>query len=232
MIKYTSIDRLISKVERDFKSDIPDIDIIEWAGECLSKLPTNIQYEEKVVSIPYKEYKCLLPNGFVGENQVAFNNGYQLIPMIKSTYTLGLQKEDYRYEYVLDGCYLVSSEKEGEIVLSYYSYPYDDNGYPMIPDDDYYLEAISKYIHMMYVYPKFIRGEANMERIYSNAVLEYNASVRKLKANTNMPKNASDYETMLRTQNTLVPNYNRFSGFFGTFNKNQINNLDGSADSN
>ena len=229
MTTYTTIKRLISKIERDFNSSIPDIDIIEWAGECLSKLPVKVHYEMNEIRLKLNNHKALLPNGFIAPNQLAYETEYSVIPLIKSTHSLGLNKEDYRYEYTIQDCYIICSEQEGNILMQYYTYPYDENGYPMIPDDDLYLEVLSKYVNMMYLYPKYLKNEPNMNNIYPEAVLSYNTSVRKLKASKQMPQNVDDYEIMKRTQYNLLPRYDRFNSFFGSFNKENFNNVNGKS---
>lgn len=234
IVKYTNIDRLISRVYSYIKPDdtISDMDIIEWSGECLAKLPINCKYEELgPIEIPLVNYKGILPNGFISQIQVGYKDldSDTIIPMIQHTSTMVMPKEINRLEYIIiDDCYIQTTEEVGYVVMRYLSYPYDEKGFPKIPDDERVLEALVKYITMMYLYPKYLRNEPNMNNIYPQAVMGYNDAVRKLKAYDKMPKTIDDYEIMLRTQRTLVPNHNRFTGFFGSFNKNQFKNNRGS----
>jgi len=41
---------------------------------------------------------------------------------------------------------LTLSVKEGEVCIAYLEFPFDDEGYPLIPDNVSYLEAVKKYI--------------------------------------------------------------------------------------
>ena len=49
-------------------------------------------------------------------------------------------------EYDINGNFITTNIKTGTICMSYLAYPIDEEGFPMIPDDVYYLEAVASYI--------------------------------------------------------------------------------------
>lgn len=74
-VKYTSIDRLFVKLQRDFDlSNITESDVVEWAGEALEHMSVYKMYEESVAFIEVKNHQCLLPSGFHALIQIALNN--------------------------------------------------------------------------------------------------------------------------------------------------------------
>lgn len=76
-LKYTSIDRIFSKIIRDLGADnINEGDIIEWAGEALEAIGAVTMYEEAVAFIEVKDHQCNLPSGFHSIIQVARNHRY------------------------------------------------------------------------------------------------------------------------------------------------------------
>lgn len=77
-IKYTSVDRIFSKLIRDLgvADTINESDIIEWAGEALEAIGAVSAYEEAVAFIEVKNHQCKLPSGLHSIIQVARNRNY------------------------------------------------------------------------------------------------------------------------------------------------------------
>lgn len=75
-IKLTSIYRLINKIKRDFDFiEIDDNKIIEWVGESLDALGTNVQYAEKVCYKAVTNYQLEMPEWSSALIQILRYNG-------------------------------------------------------------------------------------------------------------------------------------------------------------
>jgi len=75
-IKYTTIDRILSKLYRDLGlNEISETDIIEWTGEALEGIGVVSLLEEAVAFIEVKNHEAILPHGLHSIIQVARNNG-------------------------------------------------------------------------------------------------------------------------------------------------------------
>lgn len=75
--KYTSIDRIMSKIVRDYGlEDLDTIDCIEWIGEALEAIGAYKLYEEAVAFIEVKNYQANIPNGLHAIIQIAKNDCY------------------------------------------------------------------------------------------------------------------------------------------------------------
>ena len=73
-MKYTNIDRIVSKLQRDNNlQDIHIADIIEWTGEALEFINATRAKEEAVAFINVKNYQCELPYNLHNIIQVAKN---------------------------------------------------------------------------------------------------------------------------------------------------------------
>lgn len=76
-IRYTSLNRIISKLIRDLGiSDINESDIIEWSGEALEAINAPTNFEESVAFVKVKNYRAELPTGLHSIIQVARDNNY------------------------------------------------------------------------------------------------------------------------------------------------------------
>lgn len=71
---YTSMDRVFSKLIRDYGEDWNEGDVIEWTGEALEFMQAVKSYEEAIAFIEVKNHQCSLPSGIHAVIQVARNN--------------------------------------------------------------------------------------------------------------------------------------------------------------
>lgn len=61
-MQYTTIDRVLSKLNRDLKGiEIQKDDVIEWIGDALEQLQVNDVLEEVVTFLTVKDYRATLP---------------------------------------------------------------------------------------------------------------------------------------------------------------------------
>jgi hypothetical protein len=72
-MKYTSIDRIYSKVIRDLGINADEADLIEWTGEALEAIDAQRSHEEAVAFLQVKNYHCEVPFGLQYIIQVAKN---------------------------------------------------------------------------------------------------------------------------------------------------------------
>lgn len=73
---YTSIDRILSKIQRDFGMSADTNDLIEWSGEALEAIGTSRLHEEATAFIEVKNHQCPLPLGIHNIIQIARNNRF------------------------------------------------------------------------------------------------------------------------------------------------------------
>lgn len=77
-IRYTSIDRIFSKLIRDFGMEgINESDVVEWCGEALEAIGAVSLYEETVAFIEVSNHQCDLPTGLHSIIQVAKYNNWR-----------------------------------------------------------------------------------------------------------------------------------------------------------
>jgi len=74
-IKYTSIERVISKFYRDHKgTEVSETDLIEWIGEALEFLRVPQLQEQAIAFLKVKDHHSLIPCGFHMVLQLAKQN--------------------------------------------------------------------------------------------------------------------------------------------------------------
>lgn len=73
-MKYTTIDRILSKLDRDLGQDYDKVEIIEWIGDALGFLETESVLENKVEVFIVKDYEIDTPLFFREVVQILKDN--------------------------------------------------------------------------------------------------------------------------------------------------------------
>ena len=231
--KLTSSKEIISKVYRDL--NLRDAnrwqDMIEWIGEGLEAIGAFPQLVRRVEDITIDEYKACLPCDFYKIQQVMFN-GLQLLPLnatLANTFDPQDASQDYlsqdidtvtlannvrkgNYGYYIEDCYIKTNFRDGEITLAYMGFPVDDDGFPKVPDDYYYKEALLAYIIKKLKYPEYITG-AIPQYIWKDIEMNWEYKCGQARANANMP-DLPMLESMKNIWVRMIPNINESSNFF------------------
>jgi hypothetical protein len=149
---YTSIQRIVENIIRDtgFTTEINWIDVIEWVYIASELIGVKNAYVLKTLDIDIENYRGELPSDFhliyqarekTSGNSMRCESGTFFLsensPRISSLIDL---------TYSLNNDYLFTSFKEGIVEISYYAFPVDDEGLPLVPDDVMYIRAIESFI--------------------------------------------------------------------------------------
>lgn len=118
-------------------------------------------------------------------------------------------------EYSPQGNNLVFSFETGYVAIAYLRQKLDDNGYPMIPDDEYARSAITYFLLW-----KIKEREAYLHRegagvLAQNAKANWDDYIKKFKNKAKMPKGAAQYQNLANQSRYLIPRNNKFYGYFG-----------------
>jgi len=124
------------------------------------------------------------------------------------------------YTYVITPGYLKTALKDGYIMLSYQAVPVDNEGYPMIPDDESFEEAIYWYINMKLTYPDWKAGRIR-DAVYYDAKSSWNYYRKQAYGNAMMP-NIDQLEAIKNAWLRLVPEIHEHGNAFTTLNERQI----------
>tara|TARA_R110002110_G_scaffold10231_2_gene50117 strand:+ start:199 stop:1158 length:960 start_codon:yes stop_codon:yes gene_type:complete len=117
-------------------------------------------------------------------------------------------------EYSIDWPYLRTSFKQGHICIAYIGQALDDRGFPLIPDQISYVEAVRKYIIYKLKYSEFIQGgiPANTFAKIEDDWQWYCAQAR---GKANMPDTIDKLQNILDQRDRLIPKTRNYFGFFG-----------------
>ena len=122
--------------------------------------------------------------------------------------------------YVVTSNYIKTNIETGYIMMAYQAIPTDNKGYPMIPDDASFIEAIYWYIVMKLYYPQWVGGQIR-DAVYYDARRSWNYFSKQAYGNALMP-NTDSLESIKNSWLRLVPELNEHASGFSTLGQSQI----------
>lgn len=186
VFKQVSIKVALRKISSDLgytkanASEFPWQDSIEWIGEALGQIGAYTQYNAKEITLTVKDYKSKLPCDFVHLKRIVnaeynapvgaldnFNNSLLTNNVDtddeQANRLLGSSDTDFDYNIVLDN--IITNYKDGVLKIQYLAMPTDDEGFPLIPDNESYKEAFFwKVARMLAIRGQLINKELTYER--------------------------------------------------------------------
>ena len=224
---------VIAKLYRDLgtNTELNEGHIIEWISEVLQKVGSYYQFEEKKICLPLDEGKALLPCDF-----------YRLIDISYKNDTLAWQSPSMMSQYgcennmiplcptcnhfYINNNYIItdltiqnienfssnSLDATPQLSIVYLGVPVDEDGYPLIPDDVYFLEACSKYVTYMLDYREWRKGNI-ADKVLQKSETDYLFYVNSARGSANMPSTAQ-LENLKNVWVRLIPQQNQYNNFF------------------
>lgn len=185
--KTISLKNVISKVYSglNIKDEDNLVNIIEWLGEAISKIKADAQLETKQYTLCVENHKAELPCDMVYLEEVDYKgrqmskaSADKLIHHHQSD--LGLYNQYFsvdirklankcfevgqRYVYTdgeyfkIENGWFKTSFQKGEVNITYKKFPTDDEGFPLVPEEESYREALFWYVAWKYFYIKKIEA--------------------------------------------------------------------------
>jgi hypothetical protein len=211
--RFVSLKEIINRVHRaggDAVSDITEDDVIDYTIELIGVVGMPQLFLHKVETLEIKKYRAELPCDFVEEEAVKCCNNR----------TFNASTDMYRVEdsktftptYKIQGDFIVTSVESGFIQLAYTAIKTDEDGYPMIIDNQAFIRALVDYIVYNRIRTEYINGRTTeniMERIERTYETDIAIATAKLVQPT-----VDEFNNISRMMNSFIFRNNaRKSGF-------------------
>ena len=121
--------------------------------------------------------------------------------------------------YVINGSYINTNQRDGYIMMAYQAVPVDVDGYPLVPEDDSFLEALYWYIVVKLYYPEWRQGTIR-DAVYYDARRSWNFYCKQAYGNALLP-NADQLESIKNDWLRLKPELNQWSTGFSTLGQQE-----------
>ena len=235
---YVSSKVVIAKLYRDLgiNEEIPESSIYEWIAEALSLIGAYSQCDEVSDCIELTAGRAKLPCDFYKIVTISFNghpvhwatntsaNNYQCdncqIPVCSSgccDYTFYMNDN-----YIITNIGLDENTNQN-ICIVYLAIPVDDAGFPMVPDDVYYMKALVAFVTYMLDFQEFRKGKI-ADKVFQYSKSEWEFYVNSARASALMP-NLAKLERLKNIWRRLIPLTNEYDRGFINLGKKERRNV-------
>lgn len=232
MYKLQSAQFVIAKIYRDLRlTDSRYItDMVEWIGEAMQYINAWPQLERVVTILEITSHRAELPEGIAGYHQIARaydaeGKDYAIMKYNSSTFPASLHTENSpnrhvqqsENRYIINYNYIETNFETGWVMLAYDRFPLDDDGFPEIPDQVSFNEAMKWYIALRMVEGGWKHPAGLSYTDVESRWLKYCGQARE---HFKMPT-VDQYQEFLDNWVRLVPDYMRHATGFDEFKQLQ-----------
>lgn len=201
------------ELERD-NSEATTTDLEAVAGDSsvvmLAMNLYGLTYEEAVEKLNVEPATRSMLNGMLTSDTV-------------STTSNGDVSKTDDLVYTITDSYIKTNVKSGYLMVAYQAIPTDGDGYPLVPDNQSFIDALYWYITMKMLYPQWAQGQVR-DAVYYDARRSWNFHCKQAYGEAMMP-NSDQMESIKNTWLKLVPEINHHDTFYSTLGqKEQVYN--------
>lgn len=199
----------------------------EFAIEFIRLIGAPLSYLD-VVSEPLilSDYKVAIPNNIIDIRGVKYNatNNDSINDGIAMRYATDLYHTDpehcsTEYTYIVQNCILTASVKDGCIKISYKAIALDEQGYPLIMDNESVRMGLEYYILHRHIEPLWSMGKI------PDKVFQYYSQQRDWyigQASSSLIIQGPDHlESVMRGLNRILIQDNAFENFYRNFGQKE-----------
>lgn len=239
-IQYTSIKRVLDDLlDHPLLRDLTLEQVVRHTIRFISIHGYPKLYQDKIATVEIKDFRGLLPCDLISIMQVKDLSTGVCLRSMTDNFTPGLKlkpKEDMQPKDLLNnmkptdayiparkehfdelsfktqGRVIFTSFPEGEVEIAYKSIPVDEDGFPLLIDNETYLNALEAYIKKQVFTVKFDTGKITAG-ILSNAQTDYYWASHLLQTEMTMPS-VSEMESISRALTTMLKPVTSFDNGF------------------
>lgn len=237
-IQYTNIRRVLEDlVEHPLLRNLTLEQVVRHTLRFISLHGYPSLYQDKIEGVEIKDFRGLLPCDLVSIIQVKDLDTGICLRAMTDNFTRGLEpklKEDrgpkdllnnVQHGYIpprkvcaeemsfkTQGRVIFTSFPAGRVEVAYKAIPVDEDGFPLLIDNETYLNALEAYIKVKVFTVRFDTGSM-AAGVLSNAQTDYASAARLLQSEMTTPS-VSEMESITRYLNTLIKPVTYFDNGF------------------
>jgi hypothetical protein len=194
MVKYISIRQILDNLlEHPLLQDLSFERVVNHTVHFLQIVGVPNEFEEKTALIDIKDYRGCLPCDYYDMIQVRTYKEGEYCPRVfrytTDSFHHSHKKEDsdtWDLTYKLQNSIIYISIKEGTIEIAYHAIKVDKEGYPMIPENSSFIQALELYIKKKVFTILFDQGKIS-PAVLQNTQQEYAWAVGQAQRDLTMP---------------------------------------------
>lgn len=194
MVNYISIRQVLDDLlDHPLLQDLSLERAVNYAIHFIQIVGVPNEFEEKTALIDIKDYRGCLPCDYYDMIQVRTYKEGEYCPRVfrytTDSFHHSPKKEDsdtWDLTYKLQNSIIYTSIKEGTIEIAYHAIKVDKEGYPMIPENSSFIQALELYIKKKVFTILFDQGKIN-NAVLQNTQQEYAWAVGQAQRDLTMP---------------------------------------------
>lgn len=237
-IRYTNIRRVLDNLtEHPLLRDLTLEQAVKYAIRFISIHGYPRLYEDKIEDVEIHEFRGILPCDLISIIQVKDLKSGICLRAMTDNFAPGMRPEPphpmeshkdllhnvhprrdlyipptYRHmeelSFKTQGRIIYTSFPEGVVQIAYKSIPVDEDGFPLLIDNETYLNALEDYIKMKVFTVKFDTGKISAG-VLQNAQTDYAIAAKELQVEYTTPS-VSEAEAISRMMTALIPRVREF----------------------
>ena len=237
-IQYTNIRRVLDDlVEHPLLRNLTLEQVVRHTLRFISLHGYPSLYQDKIAEIEIKDFRGLLPCDLISIIQVKDLDTGICLRAMTDTFAQGLRSKsrevnahkdllnNIQNEYIpprsehteelsfkTQGRVLFTSFPVGRVEVAYKAIPVDEDGFPLLIDNETYLNALEAYIKVKVFTVRFDTNNMSVG-VLSNAQTEYAWAAHLLQSEMTTPS-VSEMESITRYLNTLIKPVTHFDNGF------------------
>lgn len=234
-IQYTNIKRVLDDLtEHPLLRDLTLDQVVRHTIRFISLHGYPKLYRDKQEVVEIKDFRGLLPCDLISIMQVKDtktglclrsmtdtftpdehpreNKPKDLLNNIQSEYIPPMERHVEELAFKTQGRVIFTSFPNGKIEITYKSIPTDEDGFPLLIDNETYLNALEAYIKLKVFTIKFDTGKITAG-VLSNAQTDYGWASHLLQSEMTMVS-MSEMESITRMLNTMIKPITSFDNGF------------------
>lgn len=201
--RFISLKEIINRIHLlggDIVDDVSEDDVLIYTSELIGVVGMPELYTIKEENLEIIKYKAPLPCDFIEVRAVKccdthFNVTSDMFD-VRDSHT-------HNPTYKIQGDYIVTSIEKGYIKMSYTAIKLDDEGYPMIIDNQPFIRALVSYIIYKKVYTEYINGRLPNASIMEKVDQEYEFNIRQATMKLKQPS-MEEFDNVVRMMNSFI----------------------------
>lgn len=220
MVNYISIKQVLDDLlEHPLLQDLSFERVVNHTVHFLQIVGVPNEFEEKTALIDIKDYRGCLPCDYYDMIQVRTYKEGEYCPRVfrytTDSFHHSPKKEDsdtWDLTYKLQNSIIYTSIKEGTIEIAYHAIKVDKEGYPMIPENSSFIQALELYIKKKVFTILFDQGKIS-PAVLQNTQQEYAWYVAQARSDMSIPS-ISEMESIKNSWCTLLQRTTEFNKGF------------------
>ena len=230
-VQYTSIRRVLDNlIDHPMLSDVTLEQVVRWTVRFIGLHGLSKFYQDKITEVSIKDFRGALPCDLASIIQVKDCRTGLCLRSMTDSFTPGFNMPDNpnrplrqaygELSFKTQGQVIYTSFPEGKVQIAYKAIPVDEDGFPMVIDNENYLAALEAYIKKQVFTVKFDTGKVSAA-VLRNAQIEYGDLCDQLRSEFTTPS-VAEMQTLTNVYNTLIPRINEFYKGFRTLGAQEI----------